>query len=93
MYTTKDIGCYVDSANGIYATDSIVDFAREHGAKITHDEYCLHEKTYFTSEFAGCDSIGDYEDDADNFMNNKFQVTGAWWGRNENGDWGLWEDN
>ena len=32
----------------------------------------------------------DAEQDADEHMNRAFGVEGAWWGRNENGDWGLW---
>ena len=92
MYTINDTGCYVDSARGIYATDSIVGFARDHGAQINHDKYCLHDDSFFTSEFATCEFSGEYEDEADNYMNENFPVENASWGRNENGDWGLWEN-
>lgn len=32
------------------------------------------------------------EDEATEFMNDKFPVDGAYWGRSEGGDWGLWAD-
>ena len=90
VYTLDDCGCYVDSAWGIYATDKVVEIAREHGADIKHDADCEHVETCFPSEFAGCECSGDYEDEADNYMNEYYGVDGAYWGRNENGDWGLW---
>lgn len=92
QYTMDDCGCYVDSARGIYATDAIVAFANEHGANIRHDSDCAsdHAETFCASTFAGCEFAGDYEDDADSYMNETFPVEGAYWGRNENGDWGLW---
>jgi hypothetical protein len=89
-YTIEDCGCYVDGAEGIYATDRVVEFARAHGAVIEHDKDCQHYETCFDSEFAGCEFAGDYEDEADTYMNDHHPVDGAFWGRNENGDWGLW---
>lgn len=75
-YTTMDVGCYVDGARGIYAVEAIVDFARSHGAVIERDD-----QTCFESE---------YEDEADDYMNADYPVDGCFWGRNDNGDWGLW---
>jgi len=91
-YTADDAGCYVDSARGIYSTDAIVDFANLHGAKIEHDTECKHGETCGESQFAGCEWMGDYEDDADAYMNLHFGVEGYYWGRSEQGDWGLWAD-
>lgn len=91
LYTIEDCGCYVDGARGIYATDAIVAFANAHGANIVHDEDCdNHADTSRESTFAGCEFAGDYEDEADAWMNEHYAVDGAYWGRNENGDWGLW---
>lgn len=91
-YSASDAGCYVDSHAGIYATDEIVGIARDHGAEIAHPEACKrkHAETWSGSEFAGCEFFGEYEDDADAFMNENFSVDGYYWGRNECGDWGLW---
>ena len=89
-YTLDDCGCYVDGVRGIYATDAIVDFARLHGATIEHEADCEHAETCDASEFAGCEVSGEYEDDADAYMEAHYGVDGAYWGRNENSDWGLW---
>jgi hypothetical protein len=97
-YTPADAGCYVDGARGIYSTDAIVDFARDHGATIEHDidgtsrylESCDHAETCFDSEFAGCEFNNEFEDAATDWMNDHFPVNGHYWGRAETGDWGLW---
>ena len=91
VYTLEDCGCYVDGSRGIYATDEIVSFARSHGAEIDlHACLTPHAESCFKSEFAGCEFAGEYEDEADAFMNERFAVDGASWGRSESGDWGLW---
>lgn len=89
-YTLDHVGCYVDGGCGIYATDEIVSIARSHGATITRDCDCNHDQSCFESEFASCEWVGDYEDKASDYMNDYHGVEGAYWGRNENGDWGLW---
>jgi hypothetical protein len=91
-YTPKDAGCYVDGGQGIYATDAIVAFARNHGAIITHDEPCDHAETCLPSEFGGCEWADDYEDQAIAYMTERYPVDGHYWGRTESGDWGLWPD-
>lgn len=85
-------GCYVDGALGIYAVDDIVQFARDHGAKIIRDCDCDHGACCFESEFAACDWAGEYEDQATDYMEDHFKVDMCYWGRNENGDWGLWPE-
>jgi len=90
-YTLVDIGCYVDEACGLYSIDAIVTFARNHGAVIVscEDDH-VHEDTALASEFAGCEFSNEVEDEANEYMNNTYPVEGAYWCRNENGDWGLW---
>ena len=89
-YTKSDTGCYIDSAQGVYTIDAIVDFAESHGYKINpcDDD---HEHTIFRSRFAGCEFAGEIEDEVDDYMNEHFAVDSCYWGRSENGDWGLWE--
>lgn len=87
---TLELGPYVDSALGIYMTDAIVGFARAHGATIQHAPGCDHADTAFSSEFGGCPWVGEYEDLADAYMTDHHPVEGAYWGRSEIGDWGLW---
>jgi hypothetical protein len=92
LYTAEDVGCYVDGARGIYAIDAIVEFAESHGMA---DQTCdtsnhTHEETHDDSRFAGCEFAGEIEDEIDDFMNTTYPVNGAYWGRNENSDWGLW---
>ena len=84
-------GCYVDGHHGIYATDEIVNFARAHGAVITRDCDCDHEGALQDSEFASCEYRHEYEEEADEYMQAHYPHPRASWGRNESGDWGLWE--
>lgn len=88
-YTLADVGCYVDGARGIYCIDAIVNIAESHG--FTHDV----EQTptgmpgsYLT--YADYEFSGELEDEIDDFMNSNYGVDGAYWGRSELGDWGLW---
>lgn len=90
-YKATDAGSYVNGAHGIYVTDAVVQFARDHGATLI--DPCAegeHGQSCFDSEFAGCEFVGEIEDDADSFMNEKYHVADHYWGRNESGDWGLW---
>lgn len=85
VYQLCDCGCYVDGARGTYAIDKIEDVARDHGYKLPNDIADQGFVTLSDYEFAG-----ELEDEIDDFMNAQFGVQGANWGRNENGDWGLW---
>jgi hypothetical protein len=89
-YTIKDAGCYVDSARGIYTVDAIYAFAEKHGFVLGTDGepelvVLLDKGKLHEYEFSN-----DVEDEIDSFMNEQFPVDSASWGRNENGDWGLW---
>jgi hypothetical protein len=90
-YIKEDAGCYVNGVRGIYATDKIVNIARDHGAEIVRDCECDHEQSCFDSEFASCEFANEYEDKADDYMNEKYSVSGHYWGRGRGEDWGLWE--
>jgi len=81
-YTLKDVGCYVDEARGIYSTDHIYTIAVVHGFKTDETDW---PGTLSEYEFAN-----EVEDEINDFMNDKFPVEGAYWGRSEQGDWGLW---
>ncbi len=90
-YDASAVGCYIDGARGIYATDAIVTFVRDHGATLIDPcDEGDHAECSFDSEFAGCEFNGEIEDDADLFMNEKYPVGDHFWGRSEQGDWGLW---
>lgn len=82
-YTLADVGCYVDGARGIYAIDKILCIAEDHG-KVWGDELFSNDdpndKTY----------SDEAEDIATDYMNTYCAVEGAYWGRSEQGDWGLW---
>ena len=91
-YTSDDAGCYVDGARGIYAVDAIVQFVRAHGFAMLHEDNTCepHGLTIGESEFAGCEYADEYETEATDLMNSYFGVDGHYWGRSEQGDWGLW---
>lgn len=84
-YTLSDCGCYVDGTRGTYAIDKIEDVARDHGYKLPND---ISDQAFVT--LSDCDFASWIEDEIDDYMNTHFGVEGAYWGRNENGDWGLW---
>lgn len=78
-YTLDDVGCYVDGARGIYCIDAIVDIAQSHGMTYDGGQDEAHEWS------------DEVENECDNYMNDNYGVEGAYWGRSEQGDWGLWE--
>jgi hypothetical protein len=78
-YHLENCGCYADGARGIYTIERIINFALSHG--FNADLVDNSVDGYDHSEL---------EDEVDNYMNEYYMVHGAFWGRNENGDWGLW---
>ena len=94
QYTLADVGCYVDGAKGIHVLDGVVEIAEAHGM----DELSCWCNSGFYGKIAhgaghswsDCEFSDDIENDCDLFMNDTFAVEGAYWGRNDNGDWGLW---
>lgn len=89
-YTLHDIGCYVDGARGIYAIDAIVDIAESRGALLGDPDPKDVKPMFENSRFAGYEFANEVEEDCNNYMEKVYGVNGAYWGRNENGDWGLW---
>lgn len=88
-YSINDAGCYLDGARGIYLIDGLVSFAEDHGFKLNETEeqfYADHDYSLVDYEWNG-----ETEDRIDDYMNDNYGVDGAYWGRNENGDWGLWQ--
>jgi hypothetical protein len=99
-YTLTDIGCYVDGARGRYAVDRVVEIAEEHGMPELdgcEDAECLRcaENAHVAgdgshTEWALCMCANEIEDDATDYMEEHYGVDGCYWGRSEQGDWGLW---
>jgi len=79
-------GCYVDSARGIYAVDAIVEFVESLGFDVQDDD----PTNPLPESLSDCEWASEIEDQADEYMNAFFPLDGHYWGRNENGDWGLW---
>ncbi len=93
-YTLADVGCYVDGSRGIYAIDRIVEIAEANGMAEPEPCECEGHGVVWqraSSPWAGCEYVGEREDDCDDYMNEHHGVDGASWGRSEAGDWGLWE--
>ena len=88
-YSAKDAGCYVDSSRGIYAFDAIVEFAEKHGFDVGDDD----PQNPLPESLADYEWAPEIEDNATDYMNQFFPVIDHSWGRNENGDWGLWSDH
>lgn len=95
-YTSEDVGCFADSARGIYAIDKIVAIATAHGMAdpATNCKDCAHYGKECERETDGswsmCEWAGDIEDACDEHMNSEHGADGCYWGRTESADWGLW---
>jgi hypothetical protein len=84
-YSNSDAGCYADSNRGCQVVDKVYSIAISHGMpKRDFDTDILPSESEFS---------GDIEDMCDDYMNEHFPVDGFYWGRNDNGDWGLWEND
>lgn len=92
IYMIDDVGCYVDGARGIYVVDEVVSIARSHGFSDTEPCPGCQEAAQQDAEstYAHCEFANEHEDEATDFMNNVCGVDGCYWGRSEQGDWGLW---
>lgn len=89
-------GCYVDGARGIYAIDAIVALAEGYGFVPSECDCSVctgaaESPTMLVSTYGGCEYASETEDEVDAYLNHNFAVDGYYWGRNENGDYGLWE--
>ena len=91
-YTLADTGCYVDGAKGIYVIDDVLGIAIAHGMADPGSCACFeHPENDFLPHWNRCEFASEIEDECDDFMNARYSVDGAYWGRNDNGDWGLWD--
>ena len=86
-YTAADAGCWFDGSRGIHLIDAVVNMAVE-AHKMPYPKCECDHGAYTFSE---CEFMGEIEDECDEFMNEHFSVDGHYWGRSEQGDWGLWE--
>lgn len=82
-YTLDDCGCYAD---GVYCIDAILSFAEDHGFELEP----LDDGEQYPEPLSDYEWSDEVEDDIDEYMNNTYPVDDAYWGRNDNGDWGLW---
>jgi hypothetical protein len=74
----SEVGCWFDSANGVYIGEYVQQLAIANGYKEKfvdkyHEDFC------------------DAWDDAERYLNNEFAQQGYYLGSNENGDWGYWD--
>ena len=76
-YTLRNVGAYADSSRGIYVGQKVQEIARAHGWK---GEYLAADAEFYDEAI----------DEAEAYMNEHYPVEGAYWGSNDNGDWGLW---
>lgn len=79
-YSKTDCGCYLDGNRGIYLGESVQRWAKDHGW--TGERLQSDHEFYF-----------DAWDEANAYMNENYPVENCYWGENENGDWGLWENS
>ena len=97
------VGCYVDSVRGLYMVDAIVALAEAFGFEAKgcdvaepcprcHDgQHMAGDGSY--TEWSRCQSAGEVEDEATEYLNDKQSVESCYWGRTEQGDWGLWPND
>jgi hypothetical protein len=85
-YTIDDIGCYFDSARGVYIGEAVQQLAASHGWK-----YSAQFEMVNLADTDGSDSEA-YPwawDEAEDFLNG-LTAEGVYFGSSESGDWGLW---
>ena len=92
-----ELGCYVDGVHGIYMWKRIYTIAKDYGFEyectIPQIEALIdkEERGELTSDMSG-QIAHDLENLIDDYLNEKMAVDKAYWGRNENGDWGVWSE-
>jgi hypothetical protein len=101
-FTKDDIGCYFDSARGIYIGEAIQELAGRTGLQnnvvITYVP-CHHDDAQDSDGYVvkcPCPSEDDHglwydeaTDEAEDFLN-RLTAGDVAFGSNESGDWGLW---
>lgn len=100
--TTPLQGCYVDASYGTHAIDLILAAAESFGFKyenVCDCDYCQHHEVSILEDLFEprlCEFANEIEDEIDDWMNKNVAMVPLgtaptnYWGRNDNGDWGLW---
>lgn len=83
-------GCYYDGARGRYIVDAVVSLAESYGFKPAPCDRECAGAPHEPDEWSACEYGDEVEDDATAYMNEHFPADKAYWGRNEQSDWGLW---
>ena len=74
-----EIGCYFDSARGIYIGQAVIEFAESLG--MTHEDKRTPDHEFYHEAWT----------DAENWLNRFHSDDTHYWGSTENGDFGYWE--
>jgi hypothetical protein len=82
-YSPKETGCWFDSSRGIYIGEAVIELAESHGFRIQSKD---RKNRNPTGEF-----YSELWDEAEDYME-QFAPLGFFFGSNESGDWGLWEE-
>jgi len=90
-FTMADVGCYLDSARGVYIGEAVQASAALHGwAPADGVVACDHEECETAHEEADHGTL--YHEatiEAEDFLNG-LTADDVWFGATESGDWGLW---
>ena len=82
-YGEEDVGCYFDCVRGRYIGEDVIEMAEDRGFVVAkEDEENRHPDGEFYSELW---------EEAEEYLN-EMTKEGFYFGSNENGDWGLWEE-
>lgn len=84
------LGCYVDSSRGIYMYPAIVSFAKKNGyapSNLYIDYQILRQ------EELDVEIEVEEADEAIGWLNANYGNPVAFWGFNDNGDFGLWHED
>ena len=92
-FTKADVGCYLDSARGVYIGEEIQASAALHGWAPADGEIpCDHDKCRWWVAHSEDDHGTHYHEattEAEDHLNG-LTADDVWFGSNESGDWGLW---
>jgi hypothetical protein len=81
------IGCWFDNSRGIYLGEAVIRAAEERGFKFE-----LSVSDYSPVDLTHHDTYLEVWEEAENYLN-ELAPEGYWFGCNESGDVGVWEQN
>lgn len=88
-FSLQDCGCYVDGLHGIYMLGMVARFAE--GLGWIPPETCnCSECKGGPVKYVYCEFVPDMWDEIESYLNEHYEVEGAYWGPSEQSDWGLW---